>query len=51
MKLTKQQKIEIAHKAHQARLELGLNEEQSLQSLNIELEHIENPELSEGRKK
>lgn len=46
----KEKLIEKAHKAHQFRLELGIDKKQSLQSLKIELEHIENPKLSDGRK-
>lgn len=48
--MSKQELIEKAHKAHQHRLELGICEEKSLQSLKIELEHIEDLKLSEGRK-
>jgi len=48
--MTKEELIKKAHKNHQHRLELKINEEQSLQSLKIELEHIEDPKLSDGRK-
>ena len=52
MELTKKQikLIETANKAHQFRLSLGLNAEVSKQSLNIEIGHIKDPKLSEGRK-
>jgi len=42
--------IEIAHKAHELRMELGIDKMKSQQSLDIELEHIENSLLSDGRK-
>jgi hypothetical protein len=46
----KLKQIEIAKKAHEFRISLGLCKIQSEQSLKIELEHIEDPKLSEGRK-
>jgi len=51
-KLTQKQieLIEKANKAHQFRLSLGINAEASKQSLDIEIEHIKEPKLSEGRK-
>ena len=42
--------VKKAKEAHKHRLELGICEEKSLQSLNIEIEHIKDPKLSEGRK-
>jgi len=52
MELTQKQieQTEKANKAHKFRLSLGINAEASKQSLDIEIEHIKEPKLSEGRK-
>ena len=42
--------IEIAHKAHEIRIALGIDKIKSQKSLDIELDHIENSLLSDGRK-
>lgn len=50
MENIKKELIEKAHNTHKIRLELGICEEHSLQSLAVELDHIKDPKLSDGRK-
>ena len=44
------EKLEKQIKAYEYRKEKGINSEENLQSLFLELEHIFNPVKSEGRK-
>ena len=52
MELTQKQIEEIKDQEsyHQARLDIGINDGISQQSLKIAIEHIKDPKLSEGRK-